>query len=102
MSGLDRSGWGNSYVFNLKFDSKLVAGAVGRRHLGGLFRDYLVNRKGTQVQANVLGVDTLLAARLNPEDYPDLLVRLSGYCAYFNDLSPEMKDEVIARMSHGL
>ena len=102
VSGLDRSGWGNSYVFNLKFDSKLVAGAVGRRHLGGLFRDYLVNRKGTQVQANVLGVDTLLAARLNPEDYPDLLVRLSGYCAYFNDLSPEMKDEVIARMSHGL
>ncbi|MEZ4579084.1 MAG: glycine radical domain-containing protein [Desulfobacterales bacterium] len=29
--------------------------------------------------------------------YPNLLIRVSGYSAYFNDLSPQMKEEVISR-----
>ncbi|MCK4791027.1 MAG: hypothetical protein KAV87_45260, partial [Desulfobacteraceae bacterium] len=36
-------------------------------------------------------------ARDNPDAYPNLLVRVSGYSAYFNDLTPEMKDEIIRR-----
>jgi formate C-acetyltransferase len=39
----------------------------------------------------------LIEARNNPSLYPNLLVRVSGYSAYFNDLSPAMKDEIIRR-----
>ena len=33
----------------------------------------------------------------NPDLYPHLLVRVSGYSAYFNDLSLDMKEEIIQR-----
>ncbi|TFF87793.1 MAG: 4Fe-4S cluster-binding domain-containing protein [Promethearchaeota archaeon] len=33
----------------------------------------------------------------NPEKYPNLLVRIAGYCAYFNELSDEMKQHLINR-----
>jgi pyruvate-formate lyase len=39
----------------------------------------------------------LIRARANPDLYPNLLVRVSGYSAYFNDLTPKMKDELISR-----
>jgi formate C-acetyltransferase len=50
-----------------------------------------------QVQINVLDPSVLIEARNNPSLYPNLLVRVSGYSAYFNDLSPAMKDEIIRR-----
>ena len=40
-----------------------------------------------------------MRARENPDLYPNLLVRVSGYSAYFNDLTPAMKDEIIRRTS---
>ncbi len=54
-----------------------------------------------QVQVAVLNADDLRKARENPADYPNLLVRVSGYCAYFADLQPEVQDEIIARTLHG-
>ena len=50
-----------------------------------------------QVQTNVLDLDELIRARNNPELYSGLMVRVSGYSVYFNDLSPVMKDEIIKR-----
>jgi formate C-acetyltransferase len=50
-----------------------------------------------QVQLNVLDPSVLIEARDDPEAYPHLLIRVSGYSAYFNDLSPGMKNEIIAR-----
>jgi formate C-acetyltransferase len=50
-----------------------------------------------QVQVNVLDPEVLRQARRHPEQYPYLLVRVSGYSAYFNDLSPAMQDEIIQR-----
>jgi len=54
-------------------------------------------RGGMQAQLNVLDAAVLRQAKAHPEQYPYLLVRVSGYAAYFNDLSPELQDEVIAR-----
>ncbi|PLW67816.1 hypothetical protein C0039_15470 [Pseudohalioglobus lutimaris] len=53
-----------------------------------------------QVQANMLDPKILIEARDNPELHPNLLIRVSGYSAYFNDLPPEMQDEVISRSSN--
>ena len=50
-----------------------------------------------QMQFNVIDPALLIEARDNPGKYPGLLVRVSGYSAYFDDLSPSMKQEIIDR-----
>jgi pyruvate formate-lyase/glycerol dehydratase family glycyl radical enzyme len=86
----------NGMNFNLKFDMLCLRGRTGPVALGSLLRTYF-RRGGMQVQVNVLDPAVLLEARDHPERHPNLLVRVSGYSAYFNDLTPEMKDEIIHR-----
>jgi pyruvate-formate lyase len=50
-----------------------------------------------QAQVNVLDPSFLIEARDHPDRHPKLLVRVSGYSAYFNNLSPAMKEEIIRR-----
>ena len=52
---------------------------------------------GTAHQVNVLDPDTLRAAQADPEAYRNLLVRVTGYNAYFVTLGREIQDEIIAR-----
>ena len=50
-----------------------------------------------QMQMNVVSSKTLIAARENPEQFPDLIVRVWGFSAYFKDLPDEYKDVLIQR-----
>ena len=50
-----------------------------------------------ELQLNVLDKETLLDAKFHPEKYPDLIVRVWGFSAYFNDLPEEYKDNLIRR-----
>lgn len=100
-SSLDSRKWGNCCALNLKFDMPVVRGAKGRDAMTGLFNTYF-EMGGMQVQANVLDADMLRAARDDPALCPDLVVRIAGYCAYFNDLQPAVKDEIIERTAHGV
>ncbi len=54
---------------------------------------------GLQVQANVIDKETLQQAMDHPDDdrFRNLLVRVSGYTAYFKDLNPVMQREIIDR-----
>ena len=54
---------------------------------------------GMQHQPNVLDVEQLKKAQLEPEKYKDLIVRLWGVSAHFVDLPRELQDEMIARFS---
>lgn len=76
--------------------SDLVAGASGRASLEALIRGYFA-QGGMQVHVKVLDPDILEAAMRDPDNYRNLLVRVSGYCAYFVDLTPEMQQELIDR-----
>ncbi|MEG2934393.1 MAG: glycine radical domain-containing protein, partial [Gordonibacter sp.] len=49
------------------------------------------------VQFNVINRETLVDAKAHPENYQDLMVRVAGYSAYFNDLSDRLKQEIIER-----
>jgi formate C-acetyltransferase len=98
---LDSLKWANCFALNLKFDKKVVQGDVGRRALVNLFRNYF-EQGGMQVQANVLDADTLRQAKVDPSAYPGIVVRVAGYCAYFNDLQPAIQDEIIERTAHGV
>jgi formate C-acetyltransferase len=100
-ASLDSSKWGNCCALNMKFDKPVVQGEKGRDVLTGLFNTYF-ELGGMQVQANVLDADQLRAARDDPTLYPDLVVRVAGYCVYFNDLQPAVKDEIIERTAHRL
>ena len=91
---------------NIAFNVKVVPGAddehrqvVDRMaaYVGAYFE-----MGGMQIQFNVVGSDTLVAAMENPDEYRDLLVRISGYNVYFVDLTPEAQLEVIGRMEHAL
>ena len=50
-----------------------------------------------QLQFNVVSYQQLLEARKSPEKFPDLIVRVWGFSAYFNDLSDDYKDLLIER-----
>jgi formate C-acetyltransferase len=67
--------------------------------LKGLIRSYAENG-GTCLQINILDQDTLREAQKNPEKYSNLLVRVTGYNAYFTMLGIEIQNEIINRVAH--
>jgi formate C-acetyltransferase len=50
---------------------------------------------------NVLDAEKILEAHKDPSLYPDLVVRVTGFSAYFASLSPEMRQMVVDRIVHG-
>lgn len=50
-----------------------------------------------QMQMNVLDSATIIAARENPEAFPNLVVRVWGFSAYFKDLPVEYQDLLVQR-----
>lgn len=93
---IDASHLPNGVNLNIKFDARTIKGEKGAAVLEGLVKGYFI-QGGMQVQINVLNPDVLLEARDDPDKHRNLLVRISGYSAYFVDLTPAMQDEIIAR-----
>lgn len=68
-------------------------------NLGNFVEAYFM-QGGQQVQCNIMSQAMLLEAKAFPDKHPNLLVRVSGYSAYFNDLNDTMKDELIQRAEY--
>ena len=83
-------------VLNLKFSPRALLTDADRTKLMDLIKTYM-RLGGQEVQVNCVSRETLLAAREQPEQYRDLLVRIAGYVDYFTGLPPGMQDEVISR-----
>ena len=60
------------------------------------------NLGGMQMQFNVVSSDTMRAAMANPDEYRDLMVRISGYNAYFVDLCRDLQLELVNRADYGM
>ena len=57
---------------------------------------------GMEIQFNVTSHEDFVAAVKDPSRYDKLLVRVSGYTAYFKDLNPQMQKEIIDRTEYRL
>ncbi len=98
---IDMSKMANGVNLNIKFTPHILRGPTGILALKNIIKTYF-RRGGMQTQINVLDSAILKKARVNPKAYPNLLVRVSGYSAYFNDLTPAVQDEIIERSEMGV
>ncbi len=57
---------------------------------------------GTALQINIIDAKTLRAAQKDPDSYSNLLVRVTGYNAFFTQIGRELQEEIIARTEHKL
>ncbi|MBQ3097357.1 MAG: formate acetyltransferase [Kiritimatiellae bacterium] len=90
-------GYGNTAPWQLEVDigladepdaaDKLMALIDGHFRLGG-----------TLVNINVVDADRIAEAHKDPSKYPDLVVRVTGFTAYFNSLSPAFRELVVKRL----
>ncbi|MFA5786003.1 MAG: pyruvate formate lyase family protein [Actinomycetota bacterium] len=97
--GLETAPNGDSHTLSLSPSLVRDPEHVGK--LAGFLRGY-GRTGGTALQLNILDADTLRRAQADPEAYSNLLVRVTGYNAYFATLGKELQDEIIARESHEL
>ena len=86
----------NGTTATFTIDAAMFQNDNGVKNLASLFKTFLLSG-GMQIQPNVIDRGILLDAYENPGKYPDLLVRIAGYCAYFNELSDELKQVIINR-----
>jgi trans-4-hydroxy-L-proline dehydratase len=86
-------------LLNQKFSPQALNDENGLDNLVSLIRTYF-KLDGHHIQFNVVDADTLRAAKKNPENYRNLIVRVAGYSDYFCSLSGALQDEIISRTEH--
>lgn len=85
-------------LLNMKFHPSALKTEEDLKKLGSVIKTYLTNG-GKHVQFNVVNREEMVDAKINPEEHPELVVRVAGYSAYFTRLSGAIQDEVINRTS---
>lgn len=90
----DRFADGNPLMFSLS--QKDVQGERGDALLKALIQSYFANG-GFHVQINITDAETLRQAKANPQEYSDLIVRISGYSAYFTRVGEDIQTALIER-----
>ena len=89
----------NGASHTITFNPSIMKDPEHRDKFKAFLKGYAQNG-GTCLQVNILDSDMLLDAQKNPQDYRHLLVRITGYNAYFTSVGKELQNEVIARLSH--
>ncbi len=94
-------GYGNTAPLQLEFDPNVSIENGGVDVVLNLILTHF-KQGGTLININVLDGDKLRAAHENPELYPDLVVRVTGFTAYFATLTPAFRQLVVDRFLEGM
>ncbi len=89
----------NGASHTITFNPSLLRDEEHCNKFKAFLRGYAENG-GTSLQINMLDADMLRDAQKHPQDYKNLLVRVTGYNAYFSGIGKELQDEIIARENH--
>ena len=96
---INMDSFGNGMVLDMKFTPDFMNKKSHVEAVKNLVKVYF-KRGGMEIQFNVVDRDTLLEAQRNPGKYYDLIVRVSGYSAYFVTLEKTLQDEIIRRTEY--
>ncbi|MFA3761543.1 formate C-acetyltransferase [Yersinia sp. 2544 StPb PI] len=92
---------GISYTFSIVPNALGKDDEVRKANLAGLMDGYFHHEAsiegGQHLNVNVMNREMLLDAMENPEKYPQLTIRVSGYAVRFNSLTKEQQQDVITR-----
>ncbi len=88
-------GYGDS--LNMRFPHYLVSSDKNLEVFEHLIDTYF-EKGGMHVQVNTMGTELLRDAQTHPEKYEDLIIRVSGYAAYFTRLGKEIQNDIIERV----
>lgn len=86
-------------ILNMRFSPSALWGEEGLAKFADFIRGY-VRLGGWHNQFNVVSTETLREAQKHPEKYRGLVIRVSGYSAHFVELSPEVQEDIIARVEY--
>lgn len=90
-------GFGNTAPMQMEVDPALSNDREGVDAICNLIETHF-RLGGTQINMNILDAEKVLEAHADPSKYPDLVVRVTGFSAYFASLSPEFRQLVVDRM----
>ncbi len=91
------AGWGQSAPMQLELDPALSMDEGGVDHVANLIKTHM-DMGGTQVNLNIMDAQQVLEAHEDPSKHPDLVVRVTGFSAYFASLSKEFRQLVVDRI----
>ena len=83
-------------LLNVRFTPQLFKRDEDIKKCASMIRTYF-KFGGHHIQFNIVDPQTLLDAQKHPDQYKDLLVRVAGYSDYFNDMTEQLQNEIIAR-----
>ncbi len=89
-------GYGNTAPMQLELDPS-SAGEDRIETIAALIKGHF-NLGGTLLNVNIIDKKTILEAHKNPQHFPDVIVRVTGFTAYFAMLTPEFRQLVVDRI----
>lgn len=111
MGGKDPDGMGdwqgylnmlpNGGSHTMTFNPSILRDPEHRAKFKAFLQGYVENG-GSALQINMVDASMLRDAQKHPENYRHLLVRVTGYNAYFTSIGRELQDEIIAREAHAM
>ncbi len=96
--GAIQPGYGNTAPVQLEVDPQIAGDAEGVKKMVAMIKGIL-STGNTLLNINIIDKKKILEAHKDPYKYPDLVVRVTGFTAYFAMLSQEFRQLVIDRIT---
>ena len=90
-------GYGNTAPMQIELEPSVTTEEEGVELVMALIEDHFANG-GTLINLNVIDAERVRKAHEDPSLYPDLVVRVTGFSAYFASLSPKFRQLVVDRI----